>query len=102
MKASLLLATTAPPTGTMKFLSVLWTKASTRPTLWACTGYTYSKGTELWELYLQVRGGEGKGRGGRRGEGEGEGRERGGGERGKGRGRERESEYLLYEMHALR
>jgi len=29
-------ATTAPPTGTRKFLSVDWTNTSTRPTRWAC------------------------------------------------------------------
>jgi len=29
-------ATTAPPTGTKKFLSVDWTNTSTRPTRWAC------------------------------------------------------------------
>ena len=33
IKSALELATTAPPTGTMKFLSVDWTNASTRPTL---------------------------------------------------------------------
>ena len=36
MKSGLELATIDPPTGTMKFLSVLWTKASTWPCLWAC------------------------------------------------------------------
>ena len=59
MKFSSNPATMAPPTGTRKFLSVLWIKASTRPILAACKAKTKLHWNCLpwinadWKLFLK-------------------------------------------------